>query len=88
MTSLRIMAATLAVFLTVGSQVQAGTTYRITSTDGNKSMDYEVKFGGGSSSTNSQRSTRNRRSSSTSPGTGTHRPQSQPGQFGTIVQGS
>ena len=37
----------LAVLLAVGSQVQAGTTYRITSTDGNKSMEYEVKFGGG-----------------------------------------
>ena len=47
MTSLKIMAAMLAVFLTLGSQVQAGTTYRITSTDSNKSMEYEVKFGGG-----------------------------------------
>ena len=46
MTSLRIMAAT-AVFLTVASQLQAGTIYRITSTDGNKSIEYEVKFGGG-----------------------------------------
>jgi hypothetical protein len=33
------MAATLAVFLTAGSQVQAGIIYRITSTDGNKSME-------------------------------------------------
>jgi hypothetical protein len=37
----------LAVLLAVGSQVQAGTIYRITSTDGKKSIEYKVDFGGG-----------------------------------------
>jgi hypothetical protein len=37
----------LVVLLTAGGQVQAGTTYRITSTDGKKSMEYKVDFGGG-----------------------------------------
>ena len=47
MTSLRIVPPMLAVLLTVGSQVRAGTTYRITSTDGKKSIEYTVDFGGG-----------------------------------------
>jgi hypothetical protein len=47
MTSLRIVLPVLAVLLSVGHRVQAGTTYRITSTDGKKSMTYRVNFGGG-----------------------------------------
>jgi hypothetical protein len=47
MISLRIGPGLLAVLLAVGSQVQAGTTYRITSTDGKESMEYNVDFGGG-----------------------------------------